>query len=51
MKNNDMTVLKVAKGLPCADEKSPPEDSFADEGCPSSFEEDKAICVRNTLDT
>ena len=28
LKNNDMTLLKSARGLPCVDEKRPPEDPY-----------------------
>ena len=38
--------LKSAKGLPCVDEKSPPEDPYEDDGTPTSFETDKAICQK-----
>ena len=46
LKNNDMMMLKSAKGLPCVDEKSPPEDPYEDDGTPTSFETDKAICQK-----
>ena len=41
-----MTQLKVAKSLPCVDEKSPPEDAFDEHGYPTSFEEDKSMCQK-----
>ena len=41
-----MMMLKSAKGLPCVDEKSPPEDPYEDDGTPTSFETDKAICQK-----
>ena len=46
LKNNEMTQLKVAKSLPCVDEKSPPEDAFDEHGHPTSFEEDKSMCQK-----
>ena len=46
LKNNDMMMLKSAKGLPCMDEKSPPEDPYEDDGTPTSFETDKAVCQK-----
>ena len=46
LKNNDMMMLKPAKGLPCVDEKSPPEDPYEDDGTPTSFEADKAKCQK-----
>ena len=46
LKNNDMMMLKSAKGLPCVDEKSPPEDPYEDDGTPTSFETDKALCQK-----
>ena len=46
LKNNDMMMLKSAKGLPCVDEKSPPEDPYEDDGTPTSFETDKAACQK-----
>ena len=46
LKNNDMMMLKSAKGLPCVDEKSPPEDLSEDDGTPTSFETDKAACQK-----
>ena len=46
LKNNDMMMLKPAKGLPCVDEKSPPEDPYEDDGTPTSFETDKAACQK-----
>ena len=41
-----MMMLKSAKGLPCVDEKSPPEDPYEDDGTPTSSETDKAICQK-----
>ena len=41
-----MMMLKPAKGLPCVDEKSPPEDPYEDDGTPTSFEADKAKCQK-----
>ena len=46
LKNNEMTQLKIAKSLPCVDEKSPPEDAFDEHGHPTSFEEDKSMCQK-----
>ena len=46
LKANDMMMLKPAKGLPCVDEKSPPEDPYEDDGTPTSFEADKAKCQK-----
>ena len=46
LKNNDMMMLKPVKGLPCVDEKSPPEDPYEDDGTPTSFETDKALCQK-----
>ena len=46
LKNNEMLQLKSAKGLPCVDEKSPPEDPYDDNGYPTSFEEDKSMCQK-----
>ena len=46
LKANDMMMLKPAKGLPCVDEKSPPEDPYEDDGTPTSFEADKAKCEK-----
>ena len=46
LKNNDMMMLKSAKGLPCVDEKSPPEDPYEDDGTLTSFEADKAVCQK-----
>ena len=46
LKNNEMTHLKIAKSLPCVDEKSPPEDAFDEHGHPTSFEEDKSMCQK-----
>ena len=45
LKANDMMMLKPAKGLPCVDEKSPPEDPYEDHA-PTSFEADKAKCQK-----
>ena len=41
-----MTQMKSAKGLPCVDEKSPPEDAYDEHGHPTSFEEDKSMCQK-----
>ena len=46
LKNNDMMMRKPAKGLLCVDEKSPPEDPYEEDGTPTSFESDKAICQK-----
>ena len=46
LKNNNMLQLKVAKGLPCVDELSPPEDAYDEHGHPTSFEEDKSMCQK-----
>ena len=46
LKNNEMTQLKAAKGLPCVDEKSPPEEAYDEHGHPTSFEEDKSMCQK-----
>ena len=46
LKNSDMMMLKSAKGLPCVDEKSLPEDPYEDDGTPTSFETDKAVCQK-----
>ena len=46
LKANDMMMLKPAKGLPCVDEKSPPEDPYEEDGTPTSFEADKAKCQK-----
>ena len=46
LRNNEMTQLKIAKSLPCVDEKSPPEDAFDEHGHPTSFEEDKSMCQK-----
>ena len=46
LKNNDMMMLKSDKGLPCVDEKIPPEDPYEDDGTPTSFETDKAACQK-----
>ena len=53
LRNNDMLQLKAAKGLPCVDEKSPPEDAYDEDGYPTSFEEDKSMCQKyiGQLDT
>ena len=39
LKNNNMLQLKIAKGFPCVDEKSPPEETYDEHGQPTSFEE------------
>ena len=46
LKNNEMTHLKVARSLPCVDEKSPPDDAYDEHGHPTSFEEDKSMCQK-----
>ena len=46
LKNNGMTQMKSAEGLPCVDEKSPPEDAHDGHGHPTSFEEDKSVCQK-----
>ena len=46
LKNNNTLQLKVAKGFPCVDEKSPPEEAYDEHGQPTSFEEDKSMCQK-----
>ena len=42
-----MLQMKTAKGLPCVDEKSPPEEPYDDNGHSTSFEEDKSMCQKH----